>query len=280
MTRSKHRSRALLSIGTATSLLFLTACGSDDDDSSAPADADTTEAPAASEAPVSSDAPAGTEAVDDGAASVEDPQVVCDSMIEIDQTVPAGTATKEGANALLDTAIAAADAETAAILTDLQTEVQPVLDDPETEPSEAFFGLYNQTLTWIGENCDVETIDVVAQEYSFSGLPDEVEAGYNLVNFTNDGTEAHELVAVRINDDVDLSIEELIALPEEEADSMITFIGATFAPPGETAVGSLNLSEPGRYGVVCFVPVGSVGETEGDGPPHAMEGMTHEMTVT
>ncbi len=31
MTRSKYRTRALVSIGATTSLLLLTACGSDDD---------------------------------------------------------------------------------------------------------------------------------------------------------------------------------------------------------------------------------------------------------
>ena len=61
---------------------------------------------------------------------------------------------------------------------------------------------------------------------------------------------------------------------------MIEFVERAFATPGTSSVGSLTLTEPGRYAVVCFVPVGSVGETEGTGAPHAMQGMVHEITVT
>ena len=42
------------------------------------------------------------------------------------------------------------------------------------------------------------------------------------------GEEVHEMIIVRINDDVTLSVEELLALPEEEADTMVTFLGGVF----------------------------------------------------
>jgi len=235
--------RTLLAAG-ATAVLVLAGCGSDD------AESDDT-----------------------------DVQTVCDNVIELDQTVPAGQATKDEANATLDEAIASADEETAAMLTTFQELLQPVLDDPEAEPSDEFFTQFTEVLGWVGANCDVETIDVTAAEYQFTGLPEDLDAGYYIVNFTNDGNELHELVAVRINDDVTLSVEELLALPEEEADTMIQFMSAAFAAPGDTTVASLNLVEPGRYAVVCFVPTGTTMDAEGTGPPHAMEGMTQEMTV-
>ena len=50
--------------------------------------------------------------------------------------------------------------------------------------------------------------------------------------------------------------------------------------PGGSDVVSWHLAEPGNYAAVCFVSVGSVGETEGDGPPHFTQGMVHEFTVT
>ena len=56
VTRSKSRTRALVSIGAVSSLLFLAACGSDD------ADSDSTDAPAATDAAASTEAPAATEA--------------------------------------------------------------------------------------------------------------------------------------------------------------------------------------------------------------------------
>jgi len=166
------------------------------------------------------------------------------------------------------------------MLTTFQELLQPVLDDPEAEPSDEFFAQFTEVLTWVGENCDVETIDVTAAEYQFTGLPEELDAGYYIVNFTNDGNELHELVAVRINDDVTLSVDELIALPEEEADTMIQFMSAAFAAPGDTTVASLNLEAPGRYAVVCFIPTGTTMDAEGTGAPHAMEGMTQEITVS
>jgi hypothetical protein len=268
--------RTLLAAG-AVSALALAGCGSDDaesDDTTAAAPADTTaEAPA--------DTTASTTGESTAASGDSDDQTVCDNLIELDQTVPSGQATKEEANANLDEAIAAADEETATMLTSFQESLQPILDDPESEPSEEFFGQYTEMLGWVGENCDVDELDATAEEYTFSGLPEETAAGYYIVNFSNEGNEFHELLAVRINDDVTLPLEEILALPEEEADTMVEFLGAAFAAPGESTVASLNLAEPGRYAVVCFIPTGTTSmETEGSGPPHAMQGMTQEITVS
>jgi hypothetical protein len=88
------------------------------------------------------------------------------------------------------------------------------------------------------------------------------------------------MFAFMINDGVTESLDELFALPEDEVMGKITPVNAAFAMPGDTDTGSWNLTSPGNYAVVCFVPVGSVAETEGDGPPHFTEGMIHEFTVT
>ena len=279
-----HRfGRTMLAAG-AISVLALTGCGSDDAESD-----DTTPGSAATPADTatesSTEATADTTAVTTGDSTAApgdtDAQEVCDNLIELDQTVPSGQSTKEEANATLDEAIVAADEETATMLTTFQESLQPVLDDPEAEPSDEFFVNYTEMLGWVGENCDVETLDATAAEYTFTGLPGETATGYYIVNFSNEGNEFHELLTVRINDDVTLSLDELLALPEQEADTMIEFMGAAFAAPGETTVASLNLIEPGRYAVVCFIPTGTTSmESEGTGPPHAMQGMTHEMTVS
>lgn len=64
------------------------------------------------------------------------------------------------------------------------------------------------------------------------------------------------------------------------------------APDGETVVpgavmGDGTLTEPGRYAIVCFLPVGSddsILESEvppqSDAPPHITQGMFAELTVT
>lgn len=274
-----HRFRRTLLAAGAASVLVLAGCGSDDDESD-DTTAESTATPADTTADTGADTPADTTGDSTAGSGDADAQAVCDNLIELDQTVPTGQATPDEANATLDEAIAAADEETAALLTDFQAALQPVLDDPESEPSEEFFGQYSAMLGWVGENCDVATLDVHAEEYHFVGLPEELEAGYYIVNFVNDGNEAHELGVARVNDDVTMSVDELLELPEEESDTMVEFVGGMFAPPGATSVGSLTLTDPGRFAAVCFVPVGSVGETEGTGAPHFTQGMVHEFTVT
>jgi hypothetical protein len=278
--------RKLLAAGAAAALV-LAGCGSDDaesDDATADtaaestATADTTATPADTTAETTADTTAET--TGDTAAGSGDNQTVCDNLIELDQTVPTGQATPEEANAGLDEAIAAADEETAALLTDFQTALQPVLDDPEGEPSDEFFGQYSAMLSWVGENCDVETLDVTAEDYHFVGIPEELAGDYYIVNFVNDGNEPHELGVARINDDVALSVDELLALPEEESDTMIEFIGGMFAMPGESSVGSLTLTDPGRFVAACSVPIGTTADAEGTGAPHFTQGMAHEFTVS
>jgi hypothetical protein len=144
-----------------------------------------------------------------------------------------------------------------------------------------------------------EVVEVVAVDYGFEGLPDTVEAGTRL-SLVNEGAEPHELVAMRIPDEEERSVEELLALPQEElfaalggegepepATVILSAPGATDTPGA--VVGDGALVEPGRYAVVCFLPVGSDpgmfdgpppdGPPEGAGAPHAMHGMWAELTV-
>jgi hypothetical protein len=142
---------------------------------------------------------------------------------------------------------------------------------------------------WMSDNCDgVDTVAVEATEYKFTGLPSTAEAGRVVITFANKGKEQHELALVRINDGVTESVQDLLMLPEEEADAKVKFIGGAFADPGGTAATAAELT-PGRYAAVCFVSVGSTPEavaaatansSEVEGQPHAMVGMTAEFTVT
>ena len=141
-----------------------------------------------------------------------------------------------------------------------------------------------------------ETIAVTAVDYAFQGLPDVIGAG-SKISLTNEGQEPHELVAMRIPDDETRSVEELLALPE---DQLFAVFGGEpepatviLAAPGETdmpgaVVGDGTLTEPGRYAILCFIPVGSdpsvldpnaEGPPESENPPHAAHGMWAEVTV-
>lgn len=133
-------------------------------------------------------------------------------------------------------------------------------------------------------NCGFEEVEVTAVDYAFEGVPDTVPAGPVAITFNNEGGEVHELALVRINDDVDQSFEEVLQLPEEEARQEVTFSGQVFAFPGVSDSTFLDL-EPGRFGIACFVPVGSTPQAvqsgeEVEGPPHAIaEGMFAEFAV-
>lgn len=143
-----------------------------------------------------------------------------------------------------------------------------------------------------------EPITVTAVDYAYEGLPSEVEAGTQLKLVNQSAGEVHELVAILIPEAETRPVSELVALPEEE-------LGAVFggepepatvllAAPSSTeqipAVGDGTLTEPGRYAVVCFIPVGAdpavvldpnaSGPPESDDPPHVSRGMFAELTVT
>jgi hypothetical protein len=111
------------------------------------------------------------------------------------------------------------------------------------------------------ENCGWGRVDVTAVNYLFQNVPRTVVAGRTSFELINEGTEPHEFVLFRINDDVDEPIEELLE-NEEEAEDKVKFVTAAFADPGNEEYGVANL-EAGRYAAVCFIPVGSVPEGQG-----------------
>jgi hypothetical protein len=124
------------------------------------------------------------------------------------------------------------------------------------------------------ENCGWAKVDVQAKEYEFAGIPKKIGAGPVNFEFSNEGQEPHEFLLFRVNDGVTESVEDLVALPQEEALTKISPVGATFAAPGQKEYTVVDL-DAGRYGVACFVPVGG-GE---EGPPHTSEGMFAEFEV-
>jgi hypothetical protein len=137
-------------------------------------------------------------------------------------------------------------------------------------------------------------VEVTAVEYEFQGLPETIAAG-STISLTNGGEQPHEFVAIRIPDEETRPVSELVALPEEElgavfggepepATVILAATGQTDTPGA--VVGDGSLSEPGRYAVVCFLPVGadnsileSEGPPESDAPPHVSQGMFAEVTV-
>jgi hypothetical protein len=162
-----------------------------------------------------------------------------------------------------------------------------------------FEAAYAEVIEYMKANCGYAEVDAVASEYQFEGLPAEIPAGGAIFSLENAGEQVHELAVMRINDDVTLTVEELLALPQEEAMSMVTPAAFAFAFPGTVSYGTADLTA-GRYFALCFLPDGATPEVlmqleevgvdgpedtipEGLGielgPPHFTKGMVHEFTV-
>ena len=144
------------------------------------------------------------------------------------------------------------------------------------------------------EPAGAETIEVTAVDYAFQGLSDTVETGTMVTLVNESDVEAHELVAIRLPDDETRPVSELIQLPDEEIPEIVNTepTMVLISAPGEegmAVVGDGTFTEPGRYAVFCFIPVGAdpavvldpmaEGPPEGEAPPHAAQGMFAEVTV-
>ena len=108
------------------------------------------------------------------------------------------------------------------------------------------------------------------------------------------------MVAIRIPDTEKRSVQELAQLSEDETDAIFADVMPAFvfvAGPGEDGVpvlGDGTIAEPGRYAVICSIPIGAdpakVAEAMqsesstppdlGDGAPHFTAGMFAELNVT
>ncbi|UDY35655.1 hypothetical protein [Dermatobacter hominis] len=115
-------------------------------------------------------------------------------------------------------------------------------------------------------------LDIVATEYEWSGLPEELRAGSYPTSFRNDGVEAHEITIFRNPEH--RSLEELYELGPMGIKDAVEVVGTLIAGPGAAADAELTLDlGPGEYEVVCFFPAKS------DGKPHFGHGMHRTLTV-
>ncbi len=127
--------------------------------------------------------------------------------------------------------------------------------------------------------------DIVATEYRFDEVPATLPAGPHGFRLIGEGEEFHELALIRVDDD--RPVVDLLELSEDEQEEATTYIGGVTACPGKTSPEALGVDlEPGRYTLLCFVPVGTSPDLEGDdlldayeNDPHFTEGMVAEFTV-
>ena len=153
---------------------------------------------------------------------------------------------------------------------------------PSTETSDAASADATAEASADASGAAGDAIEVTAVDYAFAGIPSEVESGTSF-ELTNEGSEVHELVLVRRNDDVDLTFEELLELPGDEAEEFVTIVGGIVAEPGATSEDTITVEEPGDYLAICFVATGTTSLEDAEsveGAPHFTEGMLQEFTVT
>lgn len=125
---------------------------------------------------------------------------------------------------------------------------------------------------------DATPVTITGQEYEFGGADALAAGGTFGVTFENEGNELHEFALSRLAEDEDRPIEEILASGEEPE---LTEVAFGMACPGESTTFNADVSDPGRYVAVCFVPVGATPEAteEPSGPPHATQGMVAEFTI-
>jgi hypothetical protein len=141
------------------------------------------------------------------------------------------------------------------------------------------------------------SITIEGVDYGFTNVPESVESGTELGFSNASSVELHELVAFRVDSDVPL--EQLLGLPPAELEATLGApVTVILQPPGAPepimAVGDGTLAEPGRYVLMCFIPIGAdpaeylaAAEAAGGkkpegvagGPPHFTAGMVAELTV-
>jgi hypothetical protein len=148
---------------------------------------------------------------------------------------------------------------------------QDAMSSPEFKTADAAIGRA------VLASCDtVADLEVSGIDFAFEGIPDEIDAGRVSIEFTNDTehAEPHEMLLMKRVDGADEPVTELLELPEEELFGKVVPTAVAYADDaGGTNVALVDL-EPGAYIAICMIP------TEGDGPPHAVNGMVDEFTVS
>jgi hypothetical protein len=244
--------------GALVLALGLVACGDDDDDDDA----------------------------DGGSADAEEVAAFCEPFFDLQATVDESPEEGPEAETYLDDEIRPAfeefESEAPDEIDDAVGTLAGVIED--SDDLEAFFGAFEEgeaadaladIQLAVADGCGYEKIEIDAIDYAYTGMPADLEPGKYAIIMTNETKkdEFHEIGIVRPTDQ-SMSLDELLALSEEESEDAAEFVNGAFAAPGGKGVAFVELEE-GTYYYACFVPVGS-GE---DGPPHFTEGMKGELEV-
>lgn len=282
--RGRQRRRAMAAPLVLALGFGLAACGDDEDDAADGDDSAATTTVASEPAPTD---PPATDAPNSAGASAE----FCDAFVALEaafQQAPSDDPDAIGPYVEAEI-LPRIEAIRANLPGDVSDEVTVMTDAVESVATSGDFSAMETpefseaqgtVYPWLGEGCDLPVVEVAGVDYAFGGVPTELEPGPTVFTLVNESAagEAHEMGFARVNDGVELTLDELLALPMEEIEQHVEIGGGTFAPADASSSTIINLTE-GRWVYVCFIPVGSVHGEEGSGPPHLAEGMVGELIV-
>jgi hypothetical protein len=151
------------------------------------------------------------------------------------------------------------------------------VEDPNFEQN------FNALQQYRYNSCGYQQLDATGIEYEFQGLPKTLPAGNVAIRFTDNGGEFHELEVLRVKSKD--SAKKIAGLSEKELAKKTEAVGGTFAAQGQTTYTVADMSKPGRYVVICHLPVGSTSEqaieeaAKKHAKSHAQKGMYATITV-
>jgi hypothetical protein len=217
-------------------------------------------------------------------------QAFCDAALKVDKAfsvIGDKGPTKKQAQAL-DNALSGAESTAPPeIASDVQS-IAGIIRSASTSGQDPFGNpTFQQNLSAIDQyrynSCGYQQVPVTGIEYEFQGLPTTLPAGKTAFQFTDNGAEIHELEVLRIKGKD--SAKKLAGLSEKELSKKAEEVGSTFAMQGQSGYAFADMSKPGRYAVLCHLPVGSTSEQAAEqaakkhAKTHAQEGMFATITV-
>jgi hypothetical protein len=146
---------------------------------------------------------------------------------------------------------------------------------PEAVMSPEVMAAQSQVGKALFDGCDANRLEITGVDYAFQGLPTELPAGPTSIAFTDGGNEEHEIMIVKVADGDPITLDDLLALPQDQAFARVRPVTLTWGAPGETGYTAVDLT-PGTYFALCNIPIG--GGTEG--APHHTAGMKQTFVVS
>ncbi|MEA2902066.1 MAG: hypothetical protein QOH36_1953 [Actinomycetota bacterium] len=151
--------------------------------------------------------------------------------------------------------------------------------DPSAIDGDDFERLTGTVDAYLHENCSGPKADVKAVNYGYQGLPATLPSGTVRIKLDNSTDEAHEIVILNRKPGVTETYDQLLALPDDQAQAKLDFVDATSTDPGGTGYIVANLPA----GDLVFMCSFGKGSTDDDDPkqeePHFTLGMKQEVKV-